>query len=107
MPSQPADTLPQSDWSQLQSISSLRGLLARAQRLSDASLALRAWLDEPWARHLRIANVRGDTVMLYVTSAAALVPLRQQQGKILQFLARQLDPNLQRLEAKVRPESIN
>jgi hypothetical protein len=107
MPSKPADTQPRSDWSQLQSVSSLRHLLDRAQRLSDASLALRAWLDQPWARHLRIANLRGDTIMLYSSNASALIPLRQQQGRILAFLSQQLGVTLSRLEAKVRPESTN
>jgi hypothetical protein len=107
MPSKPAAPQPRSDWSQLQSVSSLRHLLDRAQRLSEASLALRAWLDQPWARHLRIANLRGDTIMLYSSSASALIPLRQQQGPILRFLSQQLGVNLSRLEAKVRPESTN
>ena len=78
-------------------------LLARAQRLAQINRALRDWCDEPWVRHVRIANMRGDTVVAYVASAPALIPLRGHGPSLLAWLQKHHQCACTRIEMKVRP----
>ncbi|SFF60947.1 hypothetical protein SAMN04488120_11224 [Fontimonas thermophila] len=81
----------------------LGAVLERAQRLAEINQTLCDWCDEPWVRQLRIANVRGDTVVLYAASAAALIPLRQHRRSLLTWLRTRYRLTCSRIDAKVRP----
>lgn len=84
----------------------LRDLIERAERLTALDNALRQWTQEPWFQSIRLANIRGDTVVLFASNAAALVPLRYRQQELLSFLRDSLKLSCTRLETKVRP-SVN
>lgn len=56
-------------------------------------------------QQIRLANIRGETVVFYSTSAAALTLLRQNQHALLDFLNRDCGLACTRMEAKVRPAS--
>ena len=84
----------------------LRDLIERAERLAALDDALRQWTQEPWFQSIRLANIRGDTVVLFASNAAALVPLRYRQQELLNFLRDSLKLSCTRLETKVRP-SVN
>ncbi|HEY0973103.1 MAG TPA: DciA family protein [Solimonas sp.] len=75
----------------------------RARRLSEISLALRDWSPEPWMSQIRVANIRGDTLVIYSASAAALVPLRHRSAALLSWLNDRYQLTCTRLDAKVRP----
>lgn len=81
----------------------LRDLIERAERLAALDDALRRWTREPWFKSIRLANIRGDTVVLFASNAAALVPLRYRQQELLAFLREALNIPCSRLETKVRP----
>ena len=77
--------------------------LERARLLSELGRALRSWSHEPWMSQIRIANIRGDTLVIYSASAAALIPLRHRSEALLLWLNDRYQLNCTRLEAKVRP----
>lgn len=79
------------------------GLLARTQRLADINRALRDWCDEPWVDHVRVANIRGETVILYASSAPALLRLRHHTRSLLAWLNARYPLRCTRIESKVRP----
>ncbi|QHS10254.1 hypothetical protein [Sinimarinibacterium sp. NLF-5-8] len=71
----------------IQTPQSIGGLLARAQHISRLNQSLAAtWRDEPWIHHVRIANLRRNTVVIYVTSAAAMIPLRRHKAALLHWI---------------------
>jgi hypothetical protein len=82
---------------------SVGAVLARAQQLASINRALRDWCDEPWIRHIRLANLRDHTVVIYAASASALIPLRQRSGDLLAWLEARFQLGCTRMEAKVRP----
>lgn len=82
---------------------SVGALLERAQQLSDINRSLRDWCGEPWIRHIRIANLRGDTIVIYAASATALIPLRRQSRSLLAWLETRYRLGCTRIETKVRP----
>ncbi len=82
----------------------LGGILERARRLADVNRALHEWCHEPWMQHVRVANIRGDTLVLYSTSAAALVPLRNRSRSLLSWLNGRYTLSLTRTEMRVRPQ---
>ncbi|MES0873855.1 hypothetical protein [Sinimarinibacterium thermocellulolyticum] len=77
--------------------------LARAEQIAGINRSLRDWRDAPWIRDVRIANLRGDTVVVYATSAAALVPLRGLAPSLLTWLQTRYQIACTRIETKVRP----
>ncbi|WP_348819662.1 hypothetical protein [Fontimonas sp. SYSU GA230001] len=79
------------------------GVITRAQRLADINRSLRDWCDEPWVHQVRIANIRGDTAVLYASSAPALLRARQRQRALLAWLKTRHLLSCTRIEAKVRP----
>ncbi len=83
--------------------SALHDLVERAERISALNNALRQWTQEPWFQSIRLANIRGDTVVLFASNAAALVPLRYRQQDLLRFLSQVLKLECTKLETKVRP----
>jgi hypothetical protein len=78
-------------------------LLSRAQRLAQMNQALRQWTGEEWLAQIRVANVRSGTLVLYSSSAAALVPLRYRTQELLDWLNQRFGLACTRLEVKVRP----
>jgi hypothetical protein len=78
-------------------------LLARARRIAEINRALRDWHDGPWIHHVRIANIRGETVVVYVASAPALVPLQRLGPSLLAWLQSRYQIACTRIETKVRP----
>ena len=83
------------------------GVLERAQQLADINRALRDWCDEPWVQQIRVANVRGDTVVLYSASAPALLRLRQHGRSLLAWLNNRYPLSCTRIESKVRPRAVD
>lgn len=81
----------------------LRDLIDRAEHLAELNHAMRKWTQEPWLDSVRIVNVRGDTVVMFATSAAALLPLRFQQQAFLAWLRTELKLACTKIEIKVKP----
>jgi hypothetical protein len=81
----------------------LDSLFQVTQRLEALDRALRQWANEPWLDSIRVANLRGDTLVLFADSASALVPLRYRREALLAFLRDRYGLAATRIEAKVRP----
>lgn len=79
-------------------------VLRRAATYAAATAQLHAQLATPWAETLRVATLRGSTLVLYTTSAAVLIPLRAHQSAIFDVVQPVLGLRPNRLEAKVRPK---
>lgn len=77
--------------------------LQRARQLALINRSLDRWCDEPWVRQLRIANLRGGTLVVYSSSAAALVPLRHRRQAFLEWLNQQFQLGCTELDVRVRP----
>lgn len=82
----------------------VRDLMDRAQFLAGLDRLLHQWSDDPWLAQIRLANVRGDTLVLFSSSAAALVQLRYRKQSLLDWLNRQAGLNCTQIDAKVRPD---
>src|SRR3546814_6288654 len=54
--------------------------------LADINRSLPSWCAEPWVRQIRVANIRGQTVVVFSASASALVPLRHRSSTFLLWL---------------------
>jgi hypothetical protein len=98
------DPLPMRQWL-VQQPSSVRQLLDRANQLDQINRALQQWNDAPWLAHIRLANIRGSTLVFYSSSAATLVNLRHHQQALLDFVQRNFQLACTHIEAKVRPDS--
>ncbi|MGH8460026.1 MAG: hypothetical protein ACRESS_00320 [Stenotrophobium sp.] len=84
----------------------VRELLTRAQRLAEIDRAVHEyWTQEPWAETLRIANIRGNTVVIFTPTAAALIPLRYHQKALLGFLKHRFQLACTAIEVKVSPHT--
>jgi hypothetical protein len=82
----------------------VRELLSRAQRIAEIDRALHEhWAQQPWADTLRIANIRGNTVVVFTSTAAALIPLRYHRKALLGFLKQRYELACTDLEIKVKP----
>lgn len=77
--------------------------LRRVRQLEAINRSLPQWCAEPWVRQLRVVNLRGDTVVIFSASAAALVPLRHRGSLFLDWLNHHHQLACTRLETKVRP----
>lgn len=104
MPPFPHDPLPLQQWLSHQP-GELRVLLARAQQLADINKALQQWNSEPWLAQIHLANIRNDTLVIFSSSAAALVVLRNRQKALLDFINQRFHLTCTLIEAKVRPIS--
>src|SRR3546814_20733332 len=60
--------------------------LSQVQQLADINRSLPSWCAEPWVRQIRVANNRGQTVLVFSASASALVPLRHRTSTFLLWL---------------------
>lgn len=81
----------------------LGDLLQVTQRLEALNHAMRQWANEPWLDSIRVANLRGDTLVLFADNASALVPLRYRRDALLAFLRERHGVPATRIEARVRP----
>lgn len=82
---------------------SLGNLLARAERIRQLNELLRQWTQERWLQSVRVANIREDTLVLFVASAAVLIPLRRREAALLDHLRQTARIPCTRVEIKVRP----
>lgn len=80
--------------------------LSQVQQLADINRSLPSWCAEPWVRQIRVANIRGQTVVVFSASASALVPLRYRSSTFLLWLNDHYRLSCTRLEAKVRPPLV-
>ena len=77
-------------------------LLQRVRRLQALDGLLQGWTSEPWLAAIRVANLRGDTLVVYADNAAALTALRYRRESLLDWLQQQGVPVL-KLDLRVRP----
>ncbi|HEX4895286.1 MAG TPA: hypothetical protein VFV11_03030 [Solimonas sp.] len=82
-------------------------VLSRARRLEELNRALRDWSSEAWITQIRLVNIRGETLVLYSASAAALIPLRTRSGALLAWLNDRYQLGCTRLETRVRPPTAD
>lgn len=85
----------------LNSTSHMRDLLAHVSRIEDLNILVRNLLPAPLDQHCRIANVRGDVLILHADSAAWASKLHY-QIPILQLQLAESGPSFQ-IQVKVRP----
>lgn len=83
---------------------SFGSLLQRAQDLSAISNTLKEWCNEPWISQVRLANIRGETVILYAANAGAMVHLRHRRRSLLTWLNTRHHLCCTRVELQVRPQ---
>lgn len=76
---------------------------ARLRQLQAINQSLPQWCAEPWVRQLRVANLRDGSLVIYSSSAAALVPLRHRSAAFLRWLREHHGLDCQRLLLSVRP----
>lgn len=88
----------------LQGDKSLGATLNRARWLAEISLSLSEWTQEPWIKEIRIANIRDETLVLYTSSAAALVPLRHRSQALLTWLNTRHRLRCTKLDTRVCPD---
>jgi hypothetical protein len=100
----PADAQPLQRWLNQQP-RTVRELLSRAGHLAAINRELQQqWASEPWIQSIRIANIRGNTVVIFAQTATALVPLRYRKEALLSFLKERFQLACKEIDAKVRPE---
>lgn len=104
MPQFQNDPLPLQHWLIHQPLG-LRDLLSRAQQLAEINRGLREWADEPCFAQIHVANIRHGTLVIYSSSAAALVVLRHRRKALLDFLNHRFQLACNDIEAKVRPDT--
>src|SRR5688572_28936884 len=80
-------------------------LLVRAQMLERVEQALQEWLGEPWSSSIRVANLRGDSLIVFADSAAALTKLRYSRDDVLAHSRQRLGLDCNSLIMKVKPTS--
>lgn len=61
------------------------------------------WSDEAWIHQIRIANIRGTTLVVFAQTAAALIPLRYKKQALLNFIQQEFDLPCTEIDAKVVP----
>lgn len=81
----------------------LQTLMRRAERIAEVNRALRTWIDEPWLDDVRLVNIRGDTAVFFVSTAAVLLPLRYLQEPLITFLRQRAGLTCSKIETKVKP----
>ncbi len=104
MPQFNQDPLPLRQWLTSQP-KDLCSLFDRARQYSDINRCLHEWAQEPWLAQIKVVNIRKSTLVIFSSSASALVPLRWRQKALLEFLNQRFHLSCTELEAKVRPAS--
>lgn len=77
-------------------------LLERVRRIEALDRALHQWSNESWLANIRVANFRGDTLVVFSDSAASLTTLRYQRETLLAWLRERHGLPVNRIEARVR-----
>ena len=91
------------DWLNNQELKT-REVLNRGRILASINQVLKdQWIQEIWIDQIRIANIRGTTLVVFVQSAAVLIPLRYKKQSLLDFVNREFELNCTELDAKVVP----
>ena len=91
------------DWLSRQN-SSVQDILRRGQTLATINQTLKQhWSDELWINQIRVANIRGTTLVVFVQTAAVQIPLRYRKQALLNFLQQQFGLTCTELEVKVVP----
>lgn len=83
---------------------SLTDLLARARRLDAMDQVLAGELDERYAPHVRVANVRDGALILATPVAPIATRLRMESGRLLEVLQRAFPAEFNRIEILVTPD---
>lgn len=107
MPPFRPDPLPLQHWLLSQQPAGLRDTLNRAQLLAEIGRSLHVWSDEPWLAQIQCANFREGTLVMFSSSAAALVPLRHRQKSLLDFVNQRFGLALTQVELKCRPDAAS
>jgi hypothetical protein len=89
----------------LQQTGDVETLLHRVRRIEALDRAVHQWSSDPWLSAIRVANVRGDTLVVFSESAAAATTMRFRREDLLDYLRQRHGIELSRLETKVRPGS--
>lgn len=87
----------------LQQPGDIEPLLQRVRRIEALDRALHLWTGEPWLAAIRVANLRGDTLVVFADSASAATALRYRRDDLLDYLRQRHGLAVSRIEAKVRP----
>lgn len=77
-------------------------LLDRVRRIEALDRALHQWSSEPWLQAIRVANLRGDTLVVFSDSAASLTTLRYQRDTLVTYLREHHGLPVSRIEARVK-----
>lgn len=80
----------------------LESLLDRIQRIEALDRVLHQWSNESWLANIRVANLRGDTLVVFSDSAASLTTLRYQRENLLTWLREHHGLAISRIEARVK-----
>jgi len=89
----------------LQQAGDVETLLQRVRRIETLDRALHQWASDPWLSAIRVANVRGDTLVVFSDNAAAATTMRYRREDLLTYLREQHGFGFGRLETKMRPGS--
>lgn len=81
-------------------------LLQQVQRIEALDRTLRQWTKDPWLSAIRVANLRGETLVLFSDSAAALTTLRYQHESLTAFFRDRHGIVISRIEARVKPKPV-
>lgn len=82
----------------------VQDILRRGQTLATINQTLKQhWSDELWINQIRVANIRGTTLVVFVQTAAVQIPLRYRKQALLNFLQQQFELTCTELEVKVVP----
>jgi hypothetical protein len=79
--------------------------MQRVRRIETLDRALHQWSREPWLSAIRVANLRGDTLVVFSDNAAAATTMRYRREDLLAYLRERHGLAVGRLETKVRPRS--
>jgi hypothetical protein len=89
----------------LQQAGDVETLLQRVRRIEALDRAVHQWSGDPWLSAIRVANLRGDTLVLFSDNAAAATTMRYRREDLMAYLRERHGLNVSRLETKVRPGS--
>lgn len=79
-------------------------ILSRGRILVSINQSLKAhWAHEAWIDQIRVANIRGTTLVVFAQTAAALIPLRYKKQALFNFIQQEFDLPCTELDAKVVP----
>ena len=84
----------------------LQAILEKASVLQEINLQLQAFLPTPLNRHITLANVRGDTIVILADSSVWLTKARYQGTEILRFFTQDVGlTKLNKIQFKVQPHT--